>query len=116
MRACLPIAAALAAFSYVASAAGARPATASPSICDRRDALVAYLASNHGERHVAAEIDGEGLLVELFVADGGSRGLDAPAAMGGSWSILLTRPNGTSYMVAAGQGWEFFRLTPGRDV
>ncbi len=66
MRACLPIAAALAAFSFVL------PAASSPAICDRRDALVAYLAASHGERRVAAGIDGEGLLVEVFVAAGGS--------------------------------------------
>jgi hypothetical protein len=104
MRAYLPIAAALAAFSFAASAADARPAAASPAICDRRDALVEYLAANHGERRAAAGIDGAGLLVEVFVGDGGS------------WSILLTRPNGMSCMVAAGQGWEFFRLAPGRDA
>ncbi len=104
MRACLLIAAALAAFSFASSVA------ASPAVCDRRDALVAYLAANHGERRVSAGINGDGLLLEVFVADGGSRG------DGGSWSILLTRPNGTSCIVAAGQGWEFFRLAPGRDA
>ena len=98
MRACLLIAAVLAAFSFASFAA------ASPSVCDRRDALVAYLGANHGERRVAAGIDGQGLLVEVFVGPEGG------------WSILLTRPNGTSCMVAAGQGWEFFGIAIGRET
>ena len=110
MRPYLLIAAVLAAFSYAPSAA------TSPSICDSRDTLVAYLAVNHGERRVAAGIDGDGLLLEVFVAAGGSRGLDAQAAMGGSWSILLTRPNGMICMVAAGHGWTFFSIAVGKET
>mgnify|MGYP001597386923 CR=1 FL=1 len=110
MRRYFLIAAVLAAFSFASPAADARPAAASPAVCDRRHALVTYLAANHGERRVAAEINGDGLLLEVFVADGGSRG------DGGSWSILLTRPDGTSCLVAAGQGWKFFRLAAGREI
>jgi hypothetical protein len=71
----------------IASAASAAGA------CAPRSDLIALLKDHLGEVEVGQGLSDRGHLVELFVA---------PA---GSWTILLSRPDGLSCLVDAGELW-----------
>lgn len=86
MRHAIAIAAALAALPPAASAQS--------RICAPRDALVAHLAEEYGERRIGAGLVRDTRIVELFVSEDGS------------WSILATDPRGTACLVGNGGGWE----------
>lgn len=100
MRSCLTIAvraAARAAFFVsalfllsLAAPAAARAQTA----CADRNEIVSALASRYGERPAAAGLAGERLVVEVFAAPDGA-----------TWTILLTRPDGVSCAILAGEAW-----------
>lgn len=82
-----------------AAAAGATPA-ASAASCGPRDIVAGRLAAEYKEhrRAVGAMRD---RMVEVFVA------------ASGSWSVLMTAPDGTACMVASGEAWEFLAAPDG---
>ncbi len=61
--------------------------------CASRSELIAILKDNLGEIKAGHGLSNRGHLVEVFVS---------PA---GSWTILLSQPNGLSCIVDAGEGW-----------
>ncbi|WP_298370509.1 hypothetical protein [uncultured Bradyrhizobium sp.] len=61
--------------------------------CAQRSDFIALLKDRFGEIEVAQGLSSNGHLVEIFVA---------PA---GNWTILLSRPNGLSCLVDAGEPW-----------
>jgi hypothetical protein len=63
-------------------------------ICGPRDALVAALADHYDEKQESVGLSGGGLLMEVFVS------------ASGSWTILLSSPQGSSCIVAAGDSWQ----------
>lgn len=63
--------------------------------CSNRPEVLQYLADKYQETPVSIGLSSSGGVVEV---------LSAPA--GGSWTILITMPNGMSCMVAAGEGWQ----------
>ena len=63
-------------------------------LCDARDKFLQVLGQQHGEMPVAMGLASNGGVLEVF------------ASGGGSWTILVTMPNGTSCVVAAGEAWE----------
>lgn len=102
MRSCLTTAvraAARAAFFVSAlflSSLGAPPTARAQAACADRDDIVSALASRYGEQPVAAGLAGERVIVEVFAAPAGA-----------TWTILLTRPDGISCAILAGEAWRW---------
>ncbi len=69
-------------------------AMAQPVACDLRDKVLAHLAQKYGEAPVAIGVTNQGGLVEVLTTVDGT-----------TWTIIVTFPNGTSCLVAAGEGW-----------
>jgi len=63
--------------------------------CESRAAVLDYLSTKYSEAPVAMGVAKNGSLVEVLTSGAGS-----------TFTIIVTRPNGTTCMVAAGQGWE----------
>jgi hypothetical protein len=66
----------------------------SPQTCDTRDRVLAHLAAKYAEAPVAIGVTNKGALVEVLATSNGS-----------TWTIIVSMPNGTSCIVAAGEGW-----------
>ncbi|MEL6316778.1 MAG: hypothetical protein AAFR16_03955 [Pseudomonadota bacterium] len=79
------------------SIASSEPAVAQTSngvVCGDRDIMVAHLDRHYGEVRRGAGLQSANGVMELFVSETGS------------WTLLLTRPNGRSCPVAAGEAWQ----------
>jgi len=74
----------------------ATPALAEPGAapCAPRDQIVAQLEKKYGETRRGAGLQNRGSVTEVFAS-----------AETGTWTILVTRPNGVSCAVAAGEAW-----------
>lgn len=81
-------------------AALAPPALAqgAPQACGPREAITVQLEQKYGEHQQGAGVMNSNRVFELWHSE-----------KTGTWTILLTRPNGTSCIVAAG---DFWKLTP----
>lgn len=83
---------------FFVSALAVGPLAASPAhaqaACAGRDEIVRMLESQYGERPAAAGLAGDRVVVEVFAAPDGA-----------SWTILLTRPDGISCAILAGEAW-----------
>ncbi len=86
MRLCLA-AALVAAFSLPAGDAEAA------RVCGPRETIAKRLADGYGERPAAAGVTRAGSLIELYVAPSGS------------FTLVVTRPDGLACLLAAGEGW-----------
>jgi hypothetical protein len=79
--------------------AGPTLAQAPPSnigrACHQRTDLTEMLNQRYAEQQSALGVQADGQLVEVFVSENGT-----------SWTIVLTRPDGWSCIVAVGQHWE----------
>lgn len=62
--------------------------------CGNRADVIKMLSNKFSEEPRAIGIDGNSTLVEIF------------ASKAGTWTILVTRPNGPSCVVGAGDSWE----------
>lgn len=67
---------------------------ASPA-CGPRDQLLGELAKQYHEAPVALGLDNSGALIVVLASDDG-----------GTWTIVVNRPNGTSCLVASGEEWQ----------
>lgn len=76
-------------FAFLSSTASA----AQPQ-CNDRKQVIDLLAQKYKEAPVAAGVTNNGGLVEVLT-DG----------KGGTWTIIVTTPEGVSCLVAAGEGW-----------
>lgn len=74
-------------------AMGAHAAVAMPH-CGSRDDVVASLVDEYDETHRASGLESETGLMEIWASD-----------VDGSWTILLTRPDGQSCVMATGSHW-----------
>lgn len=63
--------------------------------CGPRQQVIDRLTKDFGESRRAIGLAGPSAVMELFASDDG-----------GTWSITLTRPDGRTCLVAAGQGFE----------
>ncbi len=70
------------------------PASAAP-ICATHKNVVEQLANGFSEVPIAIALTRDGNVIEVF-----SRGDRA------TWTIVMTKPDGTSCIVAAGEAWE----------
>ena len=70
------------------------PAIAQTQQCDQRTKVIGHLARKYQEVPVAIGVTTSGGIVEVLTTGDGS-----------TWTIILSSPNGTSCLVAAGEGW-----------
>ena len=62
--------------------------------CDQRAKVIGHLAQKYKEAPVAIGVTNTGRMVEVLTTGDG-----------GTWTIILSSPNGTSCLLAAGEGW-----------
>ncbi len=62
--------------------------------CNERDNIIELLAKKYQETPIAAGVTNTGGLVEVLTD-----------TKGGTWTIIVTTPQGMSCLVAAGEGW-----------
>ncbi len=70
-----------------------------------RDEIVAQLGTRYKETPVAGGIASNGNVLEVF-----------SSADGLSWTIIVTRPDGMSSVIAEGEGWSFITAIKGLRV
>ncbi|MGQ0674929.1 MAG: hypothetical protein ACT4N4_02415 [Rhodospirillales bacterium] len=86
--------------------------TAAPALaqgqmpCGDRDELLAKLKAEYKETPAGFGMTGGGQVVELLTSEKGS------------WTLLLSLPNGRSCLIGSGEGWELrsAKKTAGRDA
>lgn len=78
----------------LASPAGAQ------GVCGSREAALDYLLGRYQERPRAVGLAADGRLVEVLVAPSGS------------WTILVSRADGVSCVVATGEAWQVLPAPP----
>lgn len=74
----------------------AAPAYSEENVCGKRDDIVTRLENGYQEFNSAMGMSTNGGLVELYTSDKGT------------WTLMLTQPDGVSCLIAAGQNWESF--------
>lgn len=65
--------------------------------CDKRPAVMSQLENKYSEKPVAIGVANNGGVVEVLTTK-----------EGGTWTIVITLPNGMTCLVAAGEDWESF--------
>lgn len=88
----------------LASNAGAQQGSEAAAMCGVRTEIVSKLSKEFKEAPMAMGMVDQSAVLEIFVSDTGT------------WTILATRPDGTSCVVSAGEGWESKTLIAGRDA
>lgn len=81
------------------------PGHAQERSCAARSQVVERLAARFGETLQSLGMQSAEGMVEIYAS---------PAT--GTWTILLTSPDGTSCLLAAGEAWESLAPRPGRDA
>ncbi len=64
------------------------------TVCSTRAEFIDRFAHRYAENPVAMGLASSGGVVEVLASEGGS------------WTLLVTMPNGVSCVVAAGENWE----------
>ena len=64
------------------------------SPCDRRDSVIDLLEQKYREAPVAAGVTHQGSLVEVLTDE-----------KSGTWTIIVTSPQGTTCLIFSGDGW-----------
>lgn len=80
-----------------------QPAAAEPSTCGAREAVIERLSSRYEEQPVSRGVTATGSLLEI---------LASPA---GTWTIIVTIPNGPTCLVSSGEGWSDVPLQVAED-
>ena len=85
------------------------PATAQTvehdSFAVSRDEIVSQLDKRFQEAPVAGGIASNGTILEVFATPDGR-----------TWTIIMTRPDGRSTVIAEGEGWSFIKALEGLRV
>ena len=66
----------------------------SDAVCGERRKFLTHLGLNHKESPTAMGVTASGRVIEVLTSTVGT------------WTIIMTHPNGITYMDAAGQAWE----------
>ena len=64
------------------------------SYCDDRTKVLAILDAGYGEQRAAAGLASTGNVIEVLIS------------ADGSWTILVTKPDGIACVVAVGEDWQ----------
>ena len=85
------------AFAAIAScvATASLSANAQQQRCTKRPDIIRHLAMKFSETPVAIGVSGDGGVMEVLSSD-----------TGGSWTIIITKRDGISCVIAAGENWE----------
>lgn len=86
--------------SFLAGSTGVSAQTS----CGPRDQLVKLLADQYKENPVGIGLAQPGQVLEVF------------ASQGGSWSMVMTMPDGKSCLIAAGDNWEMVTKIKGSAI
>lgn len=74
--------------------------------CAEREAVIARLADRYGETLQSLGLQSDSAVVELYAS-----------ADTGTWTILMTRPDGISCLIASGEMWQpGTPQAPGKDA
>ncbi len=68
-------------------------------LCGQRASVIGRLAEKYREAPVAIGVTSTGGMVEVLTTSDGT-----------TWTIIMSNPNGTSCLVAAGEGWRALRF------
>ena len=68
-------------------------------LCGQRASVIGRLAEKYREAPVAVGVNSAGNMVEILTADDG-----------GTWTIIVSLPNGISCLIDAGEGWRALRI------
>jgi hypothetical protein len=79
----------------------AMPAQAEQQVCKKRSELIKVLKDKFGEQQQSFGLQNDTRVLEVY------------ASASGSWTAILTMPNGKSCVVAAGQVWTTLPLVVG---
>ncbi len=74
--------------------AATAPPAAAQSVCANRDELTGKLSAKYSEQLVSAGLQSASGLVEVWTSSEGA-----------TWTILMSRPDGISCIVASGTDW-----------
>lgn len=86
---------------FILAAAWSVAAQAQQACAPRAD-IVAELQAKYGETRRGAGLQNRGSVTEVFAS-----------AETGTWTIIVTRPDGVACMMAAGEAWLDERPAPG---
>ena len=67
--------------------------------CDQRNKVLGHLAQKYKEAPIAIGVTSSGGIVEVLTTGHGE-----------TWTIILSNPNGTSCLIAAGEGWRAIKF------
>lgn len=70
-------------------------------MCADRDSVIASLTDQYSEKHLASGLQSSSGLMEIWVSQ-----------TDGTWTILLTRPDGRTCIMASGTHWLEREITP----
>jgi hypothetical protein len=68
---------------------------AAQAVCGEREKFIDHLSNSYAEAPVAIGLASNGNVLEVLKSD-----------KAGTWTIIVTRPNGMSCVVASGEAWE----------
>ncbi len=88
---------------FLGSPEAVAQAQSQPQQCDQRTKVLGHLAHKYKEAPVAVGVTSSGSLVEILTTNDGE-----------TWTIILSTPNGTSCLVAAGEGWRSLQFDDSR--
>ncbi len=74
--------------------ASAQSAQSAQSVCGDRSTFLESLDASYGEQPIGMGLASNGTMLEIATSGQGS------------WTILVTRPDGVSCVVATGEAWE----------
>ena len=76
------------------SAALVAPAASAQTLCGERQSFLSHLGKNYHEATTAMGLTSSGKVIEVLTSDKGT------------WTIIVTNPDGRSCLIAAGEEWE----------
>ena len=90
----------------LAAFASPLPAMAGQMSCSQRTDVLTQLGTKYKEAPSAIGLANNGGLIEVLTSDDGS-----------TWTIILSMPNGTSCLLAAGENWQpIERIAQGPEI
>jgi hypothetical protein len=85
-------------------AAATAPARAAPMSCAERTDIIQKLDDAYAEKQQASALTSTGSVLEVYVS------------RSGTWSMLVSKPDGTACVVAVGEAWEPRQMIASPDL